>query len=469
MEGLSSQLRNVFNTSRTRPLAFRKQQLLNLKQCITENETQFTDAIFTDLHRVPTESQLCELILTCREIDESISNLKSWNKPTNFKSPIAFFPTKQCATLPEPRGAVLIIAPWNYPFLLCFSPLISAIAAGCVVCLKPSEHSPSCSSLLATLLPKYLDPECFVVVEGGIEETQKLLSQPWGKIFFTGSTNVGKIVMKAASEHLTPVVIEAGGKSPTIITNTAPLELTCRRLAYGKCLNNGQTCVAPDYCLISEQRLEEFIKGFSEVLNNFYGDDIRNSTDYSRIINQKHAERIQKLVNDALDKGAQLVIGDVNDINIEEKFIPPLVLVCSDFSTMDIGHEEIFGPVLLVVPVKEEENMVGFSIDYVNNRPNPLALYIFSTNSAEINLIIGSTSSGGVCINDTVVHLGTSLPFGGVGLSGFGRSHGIAGFKEFVHEKPVFHRGTVVEADKGLRYPPYTESSSKWLQRMSRI
>ncbi|KAL0235333.1 hypothetical protein GEMRC1_001915 [Eukaryota sp. GEM-RC1] len=468
-EHCATLLRTAFCSQRTRPLSFRIQQLTSLKNCILDNKSSLIDALTADLGRCSIESILVEIVTLRREIDDTLSKIKTWTSPTHYKSPIALFPVKMCATIPEPRGVVLIISPWNYPIYLSLSPLVSAIAAGCVACIKPSEHSPNCSALLSTLLPKYLDPDAYVVRLGAIDETTALLEQKWDKIFFTGSTSVGKIVATAAAKTLTPVVIEAGGKSPVIIDTSAPLELTARRICYGKWLNNGQTCVAPDYALIDDDVFDDVIAAIKGCLVSFYGDTPASSCDYSRIINSTHLTRIKNLVSDALDKGGKLLTGSIDDVNEDDLYCPPIVLEVDvsleNFEKIKILKEEIFGPVLVVARVKSD--FVVSCIDIINSQPNPLALYIFSTNKQTISTIISSTSSGGVCVNDTVVHLGTCLPFGGVGDSGMGSSHGKAGFDEFSHHKSVLHRGTSMEVDKGLRYPPYSERSSAWLERLA--
>ncbi|KAL0227795.1 hypothetical protein RCL1_003938 [Eukaryota sp. TZLM3-RCL] len=469
-----SRLRTSFNSFKTRSLDFRAAQLRALKQLIDENNEAITTAINHDLGRCAVETNLCELVLLQKDIAENLSNLSKWNSNTSYKSPFALFPVKWYVSLSFLTIFVLIISPWNYPFLLTFSPLISAITAGCVACIKPSELSPFTSSLIAELVPKYLDPECFIVVQGGISESQELLSIKWDKIFFTGSTSVGKIVMKAAAEYLTPITLELGGKSPTIISDRVrDLELVSRRVTYGKLLNNGQTCVSPDYALVSQSIFDEFVSKMIGTMSGFYAGNFSGSPDYCRIISQKHASRLVGLVDDALEKAAELLYGDLNSISIKDKFIPPILLKIEKsnpkFDQILILSEEVFGPILTLIPI-DTPDFTNHCIQYINSRPKPLALYIFSEDQSEVNQILSSTSSGGCCVNDCLVHLGvTGLPFGGVGDSGMGSSHSKAGFDEFVHYKSVVHRGTWIESDKGLRYPPYDERTSQWLLKLAKI
>jgi len=352
----------------------------------------------------------------------------------------------------EPLGVVLIIAPWNYPFSLWLKPLIGAIAAGNCAVVKPSEVSRHCSHTAALLLPRYMDQGCIRIVEGAVKETTLLLQQQWDHIFYTGNGTVGKIVMKAAAEYLTPITLELGGKSPTIIDDSVNLDVAARRLCWAKfTVNAGQTCVAPDYVLVTKDTKDAFLAKMAAVLKEFYADNVKESKDYSRIINENHTKRIKSLID-----GQKIFIG--GEVDVAQRYIAPTILQDVDPSS-PVMQDEIFGPVL---PVLEIEN-VDEAISFINARPKPLALYIFSNNKQNQSKIIARTSSGGVSVNDAVLHvICPELPFGGVGASGMGAYNGKATFDTFTHRKSVLQRATW--SDPALRYPPYTESKLKWLK-----
>jgi len=350
-----------------------------------------------------------------------------------------------------------VIGPWNYPITLLVHPLIGAIAAGNACVLKPSEIAPETSKAFAKLIPKYLDTSAIAVVEGGVPETTQLLKQKFDLIFYTGNGTVGKIIMKAASEYLTPVVLELGGKSPCIVESDANLEVTAKRILWGKFLNCGQTCIAPDYVLVNKEVETKFIDTLTKNLKAFYGDNPQKSPDYSRMINERHCARVAKLIEDGKSKG-QIIAGGI--VDVKEKYIAPTILknVSKDNPLMD---DEIFGPVLPILSV----NNMDEAINYINSRPKPLALYLFTPNKDKQSQVIQRTTSGGVCINDCLMHnANTELPFGGVGESGIGAYHGKWSFDCFSHHRGVLSRGYAM--DNAIRYPPYSDAKLNKLKKI---
>ncbi|WP_413200193.1 aldehyde dehydrogenase [Nostoc piscinale] len=439
---LIKQQRQFFQTGKTKDIAFRLEKLRTLKQAIIDNEADIVQALKADFQKPEFESYITEIGIT-KEIDYAIKHLHSWAKPQKADVPIDFF-SYSAKIYAEPLGVVLIIGPWNYPFNLIIAPLVGAIAAGNCAILKPSELAPATSSLLAKIIAKYFAPEFITVVEGGVEASQKLLAEKFDHIFFTGGTAVGKIVMEAAAKHLTPVTLELGGKSPCIVDADINLEHTVRRITWGKFINAGQTCVAPDYLLVDKKIKPDFINALKKTLTEFYGENPYNSADYARIISQKHCERLIKL----LDKG-EIVAG--GESKLEERYIAPTII--DQVSLTDpVMQEEIFGPILPVI----EYTDITEAIALINSKPKPLALYLFSQNKNLQQRVLQETSSGGVCLNDTVMHLGvSSLPFGGVGDSGIGNYHGKAGFDTFSHHKSVLHNSFWL--DLKWRYAPYQD------------
>ena len=357
----------------------------------------------------------------------------------------------------EPLGVALVISPWNYPVQLLVEPLAAALAAGNCVVVKPSELAPSTSAVIARHLPNYLDPEAVVVVEGAVEETTALLDQRFDHIFFTGSTGVGKVVMAAAARHLTPVTLELGGKSPTIVAADADIGVAARRIVWGKLINAGQTCIAPDYLLVEDAVVDELIDRIRSTIRSFYGDDPAGSADLGRIVNERHFDRVCGLVDGG---GGTVVIGGGRDRTTRK--IEPTVVLDPDLDS-PLMAEEIFGPVLPVVRVAS----IDQAIDAVNSRPKPLALYVFTSSNATADRVIASTSSGGACVNHVVVHvLPESLPFGGVGPSGMGAYHGRAGFDAFSHRRTVLRKPT--RPDPAMLYPPYTKAKESLIRRVLR-
>ncbi|KAF7263705.1 hypothetical protein GWI33_001333, partial [Rhynchophorus ferrugineus] len=352
----------------------------------------------------------------------------------------------------QPYGVVLIIGPWNYPFDLVISPLIGAIAAGNCAVVKPSEITPACAKFLEDTLPNYIDSSCYVVYNGGVAETTKLLEQKFDYIFYTGSTAVGKIIYKAAAKHLTPTTLELGGKSPVYLDDSADVELAAARIMWGKCWNSGQSCVEPDYLLCSEYMKDKFVKAAKKKIQEWYGEKMKQNADFCRIINENHFKRLTKLL-----EGSTIVLGghtDPADLYIE----PTIVAIVK--TTDPIMEEEIFGPILPIITVETPEA----AIEFINNREKPLALYVFSTSKIEQNKFLDGTYSGGICINDVLMHYSCStLPFGGVGASGIGTYHGVYSFDTFSHKRAALIKSLdrFGEFTQSVRYPPYTENKLK--------
>jgi len=370
------------------------------------------------------------------------------------KVPLTFKPgTAQLR--PEPLGTVCIIAPWNYPVQLLFAPLVPALAAGNTAVLKPSEVTPTVAALIDELVPKYFDANTVAVVTGAVEETTALLDQRFDHIFYTGNGKVGRVVMRAAAEHLTPVTLELGGKSPAIVAADANIKVAATRIAWAKFLNAGQTCVAPDYVLVEAGVEDQLVSALADAVTSFYGADPRLSPDYARIVNERHHDRLTRL----LDAGGYdaTVIGGTGDR--DTRYLAPTVLagVKPDAAVMD---DEIFGPILPILSVTDVDEAIRF----VNDRDKPLALYAFSSNERTTERIVDHTSSGGVTLNHTILHLAVpDLPFGGIGASGMGSYHGKAGFDVFSHRKPVLAKPA--RPDPSLMYPPYTSWKQKIVRR----
>lgn len=433
--------RQFFNTGKTKDPGFRLSQLKALRQAVMARQTEVLAALKTDLNKPEVEAYLSEIGVV-KEIDYAIRHLRRWVKPQTVSTPIEQFPAK-AEIYAEPLGVVLIISPWNYPFQLMISPLVGAIAAGNCALLKPSELAPATSQVIADLIGSLFDPSYVAVVQGGVETSQALLEEKFDHIFFTGGTAIGKLVMAAAAKHLTPVTLELGGKSPCIVDADIQVEYTAKRIAWGKFLNAGQTCVAPDYLLVDRRVKADLMQAIATALQQFYGDDPAQSPDYGRIISPRHFSRLESLLQDG-----NVVLGGQS--NSADRYIAPTVVEVTSLDDK-IMQEEIFGPILPVI----EYDQVEEAIALINAKSKPLALYIFSRNSQVQNQILAETSSGGVCINDTIMHLGISeLPFGGVGDSGIGRYHGKAGFDTFSHFKSVLRKPFWLELP--WRYAPYT-------------
>lgn len=448
-ESVASQ-HEYFNQGTTGDLSFRKEQLIKLKSILRENERALIEALEKDFQKPPFESYGTEIGILYSEIEHILKHLKKWMKPERVSGSLINFPSSSYI-YHQPYGVSLVIGAWNYPILLSISPVLGSMAAGNCSIIKPSEMAGHSSGLLAQIINSNFDPGYLKVVEGAAETTQELLKQPLDYIFFTGSTGVGKIIMKAAAEQLTPVTLELGGKSPAIVSADADLSVSARRIAWGKFLNAGQTCVAPDYVYVHEDVKEKLLKKMTLEISNFFGSDPGKSQDFARIINTRHFNRLKPF----LDCG-RIVIGGRSDEN--DLYIEPTVL--DDISwDDDIMKEEIFGPILPVMPFKDLASV----IDVIKEKPTPLSLYIFSKSKEIQQQIIQEIPFGGGCINDTVTHLGNhNLPFGGLGQSGFGSYHGKSSFEVFSHKKSIMKKPTWL--DNPLRYAPY-EGKLKWLKK----
>lgn len=406
----------------------------------------------SDLGRPPFEGWLAEVNYLESEIAHALKAMAGWMKPRKTSTPLVLQPGNAYIH-PDPLGVVLIISPWNYPIQLCLAPLIPALAAGNCAVLKPSEVSPASSRVLAKLVPRYLDQDAVAVVEGEVAETAALLEERWDHILFTGGERVGKVVMQAAARHLTPVTLELGGKSPVIVDKTADFAVAAKRILWCKSFNSGQTCIAPDYILVEEAAKEPLLCALKDTIASFFGNDPKSSPDYGRIVSDQHFERVASLLqygkvlhgggHDAADRFIELTILD--EVPLDSRLMT----------------DEIFGPLLPVRTVKD----VDEAIEFINQRPKPLALYIFSADKATQADVLHRTSSGGAVVNDCGTHFAVpGLPFGGVGTSGMGAYHGQHGFETFSHLKAVFEKPTFV--DPAIRYPPYTKlkkTMAKWV------
>ncbi|MFG0294688.1 MAG: aldehyde dehydrogenase family protein [Maioricimonas sp. JB045] len=450
--GLVTRLRDQYNAGLSRPIKWRRRQLRALRQMFVERETAIAEALAADLGKSPLESYLSETGLLISEVDHTLRNLTRWIRPESVSTPLALQPGRS-RVVRSPLGVALILSTWNYPVLLALSPLIPCIAAGNCAILKPSEVAPATSAVLARLLPDYLDPDCFAVVEGGVDVSTSLLEQRFDKIFYTGSTRVGRIVMEAAAKHLTPVTLELGGKSPCLVGKHANLKVAARRIVAGKYLNAGQTCVAPDYVLVHREREPQLLELLVRTINDFYGEDPKQSGDFGRIINTDHFDRLLELAKSGRP---------VNDLcsDREERYISPTVLT-EVSPESPLMQEEIFGPLLPVLAVDDMQEAISF----VQARERPLSMYVFTKERDLIDQVIAETHSGGLCINDTVMHLANhDLPFGGIGQSGMGQYHGRWGIEAFSQSRAVYeHR---LRPDPPMRYPPFDEKSeevTRWI------
>lgn len=445
-------IRATYRSGTTRPLAWRRRQLEAMVRMLEENETELQAALATDLGKPVAEGYLTDIAYVVSEVKMMLKNLERWNKPRRVGTPLVAMPSKS-RLVPEPLGVVLVIAPWNYPIQLLLVPVAGAIAAGNAVVMKPSEVSAATSTALARLVPKYFDPSAIALVEGGVPETTELLDQHFDHIFYTGNGTVGRIVMAAAAKNLTPVTLELGGKSPVIVDDSANIEVAARRVAWGKWLNSGQTCIAPDYVLVDRKVESRFIDALRTAITAFYGDNPQTSDSYGRIVSARHFDRLTSMLGDG-----SVVIGGQHDA--ADRYISPTVLVDVRRDSR-IMAEEIFGPILPIIPVSSVDEAVTF----VTERPHPLALYVFSERKDTVDRVLNETTAGGVTVNGTLLHLtNPNLPFGGVGESGMGGYHGESGVRLFQHQKPVLSRGTRI--DPKLAYPPYTEKKLKLFRKI---
>ncbi|MEM6255786.1 MAG: aldehyde dehydrogenase [Cyanobacteria bacterium P01_D01_bin.156] len=442
--------RQFFATGQTKPIEFRLAQLSKLKQAIIDRQADIVAAAKADLGRPEFEAYF--EIATLTEINLALKKLKAWMKPKRVKSTLENFPSSAWIQ-PDPLGVVLVIGPWNYPFQLMMSPLVGAIAAGNCAILKPSEHAPATARVVADLVADTFDPDYITLFEGDAEVSQTLLAEKFDHIFFTGGTAIGRIVMEAAAKHLTPVTLELGGKSPCIVDADINVDHAAKRIAWGKFINAGQTCIAPDYLLVDRTIKDAFLPKLTEAIGEFFGDDPAQSADLSRIINQRQFERLTGL----LDSGTVLLGGQTD---ASTRYIAPTILDNVTWDA-DVMQDEIFGPILPVLTYEHLDE----AIDCINARPKPLALYLFSRDRTKQQQVLTATSSGGVCLNDTVLHIGVpDLPFGGVGHSGMGSYHGKATFDTFSHYKSVLRKTFWFDLD--WRYAPYKSSKLAQIKKL---
>lgn len=442
LESLVERQRTFFATGKTRDYVFRMEALKKLQDILEKYEAEISEALRIDLGKPMLEAYSTEVAYVKEDLRYVMKRLKKWSRPQKVSSPLVSWPARSMI-LPEPYGNTLIVSPWNYPFQLTVSPLIGAIAAGNTAILKPSEATPKTQELLVRLINAAFPPEFVCCVGGGVEESTALLDFRYDFIFFTGSTRVGKIVAEKAAKYLTPVCLELGGKSPCIVDKNIDLKTTTRRIAWGKFLNAGQSCVAPDYVLVHQDIYEAFTKELTNTITEFYGKDPHASESLGRIVNTTHFDRLQKLIEPSK------VIMSSPSVR-EERFMAPTVM--KDVGWNDnVMTEEIFGPVLPLIPYTDLSEVMK----NIQSRPKPLALYLFSTDSAIQEKILSNLSYGGACVNDTMVHLTNPLlPFGGVGESGVGSYHGRQSFDLFSHRKSVMVKP--FWGDATMRYAPYT-------------
>lgn len=442
---------------RVEAISERKKRLKKLRFWILQNKPRIREALLADLKKSATEVDIVEIFTVTSELNKAITNLTDWSRPKRVSPGMTYLGTTGFRQ-PEAKGVCLIIAPWNFPFQLVMAPLVSCIAAGNTAILKPSENTPATSRLISEMVKEIFDSNVVTVVEGAVDETTWLLEMPFDHIFFTGSTAVGKIIMKAASNHLTSVTLELGGKSPTIIDESANIDDAAKKIAWGKFFNNGQTCIAPDYILVHESKKEEFIKCIKKHLSSIFDSEskgFQSTEDYNRIVNKKHAKRLIELIDEATNKDGKLAHGGIHDL--DQRFIEPTIISDADESAK-ISQEEIFGPILPVYTFTDITKV----IDKINQGDKPLALYLFSKTKSTQRMITKATTSGSMAINDVVIQFThPNLPFGGVNQSGMGKSHGYDGFIEFSNEKSVLKQ-RVGFTMAMMFYPPYG-SFKKWV------
>lgn len=456
-EAIAKELRGTYGTGKTKSYEWRVSQLKALFKIAENHEKEITDALYSDLSKPELEAFIHEISMMKTACKLALKELKRWMKPEKVKTSLTSFPSS-AEIVPEPLGVVLVISAWNYPFLLSLDPVIGAIAAGNAVVLKPSEIAPATSSVLAKLLGQYMDVSAIRVVEGAVPETTALLEQKWDKIFYTGNGKVGRIVLAAAAKHLTPVVLELGGKSPVVVDSNIDYKIAVRRIIAGKWgCNNGQACISPDYIITTKVNVPKLLDAMKQELEKFYGKDPLKSGDLSRIVNANHFQRLSKLLDDnkVVDK---VVHGGQRDEN-NLKISPTILLDVPEDSL--IMKEEIFGPLLPIITVNKVED----SIQFINAREKPLAAYLFTSNKKLEEEFVMNISAGGLLINDTTLQVALStLPFGGVGESGMGSCHGKFSFDSFSHKKAVLRRSFA--GDVPARYPPYTTGKARFLKAL---
>ena len=429
-----------FDSNMTLEYKFRKEQLKKLQKALKAWEKPLCEALWKDLHKSYEEAIMTELSIVAGEIKNHISHLRGWMRSRSVSTPLKMIPSRS-RVVSEPLGNALIISPWNYPVQLLLNPLVGAISAGCTAILKPSPYVPTVSRVIEEMITATFDNRYIAVVQGNREVNSVLLEEPFDIIFFTGSPDLGRKVMEAAAKNLTPVVLELGGKSPCIVDASADIEIAARRIAWGKTLNAGQTCIAPDYLLIHRSKQKEFIEAFGKELKKLHGENIKESRHYVRIVNDKAFQRVSSYL-----KEGDIVLGGETDA--KERYISP-TLLANVTEGARVMQEEIFGPILPMIPFDNRDEVIGF----IREREKPLALYYFGKKKYGKE-VIRLTSAGGSCINDTIMHIANeNIPFGGVGNSGMGNYHGKLSFDAFSHQRSIVTTTTLL--DLPFRYMPY--------------
>ena len=454
---------HIFETQRNQisypNLSHRKENLRKLRDWILTNKSAIHEAHHLDLRKPESEVDLAEIWYVTSEIKLALRNIEDWLRPQPYGVSSLALITARSWTFAEPKGNVLIIAPWNFPFNLSIGPLVSALAAGNRVILKPSELTPNVSALIEKMVSECFDETEAKVFQGAVETAQHLLSHPFDHIFFTGSPAVGKIVMSAAAKHLSSVTLELGGKSPAIIDETADMKMAVKKLVWGKFINMGQSCIAPDHIMVHQSKMDELVEAIQGRIKTVYGntfEERKQSRDIARIVNQHHFERVKGMLDKALSEGATLIHGGENDAGDLYLDLAVLSNISLDMSIM---NEEIFGPILPIVPF----NSLDECVSQINKRPKPLAIYLFSSSHKNKQKITQEISAGGMVINEVKTHfLNLKVPFGGVNNSGLGRSHGFAGFREFSNEKTMLENGKF--STLNLIFPPYTNFTKKLIK-----
>lgn len=449
IEALAAAQKACFRSGATLPEKFRRTMLRRFDAALVNWEKRLCEALWQDLHKSYEEAMLTELSIVRGEIRQHLRHLRAWMRPESRPTPLKLLPSKS-RILAEPLGQALIVAPWNYPVQLLLNPLVGAISAGCTAMLKPSPYTPTVARTIEAMIREIFDEEYVAVVQGNREVNRKLFELRWDVIFFTGSPDLGRQVMEAAARHLTPVVLELGGKSPCIVDRGADIDVAARRIAWGKTLNAGQTCIAPDYLLIHHSLQEPFVKAYKEALQRLHGDDARQSPYYVRLVNDRAFERVAGYISQG-----KVLVGGRTDA--AERYIEPTLLAEVD-PAAPVMQEEIFGPVL---PMRTFER-IDEAVEFVTGREKPLALYYFGPEAAGLK-VLRRTSSGGACLNDTIMHIANDqLPFGGVGNSGMGHYHGRESFEAFSHRRAVVI--TPKRFDLPFRYPPY--KGFRWVKKI---
>lgn len=466
-EQTRTEIRRVFELQQQTKLAWRRDtvdqrlaRLQRLREVFSDHRQQMLDAARADMNKPMAEAVLGELFPVLNTIDFARKNLKGWMKPRRVRTPMSMLGTRS-ELVHEPKGVSLIIAPWNYPFFLSFVPLANALAAGCPAIIKPSEMTPAMTGVIRDIVAAAFAPEEVAVFDGGPTIAQALLELPFDHIFYTGNPEIGKVVMRAAAEHLTSVTLELGGKSPVVIDETADVDTAAERIAWGKFLNCGQTCVAPDYVFVHESRRDELLDAFGRVLGKRYADLGASGEHYGRIVNERHHQRVTGLLDDALQRGARVAVGGSTDAT--QNYVSPTVLADVDPASK-LMQEEIFGPLLPVMSYRELDEV----LEFINSKPKPLALYAFSKVRDTLDRVLRSTSAGGTTLNHVMLHgMNPYLPFGGVNNSGIGKTNGYYGFQAFSNERAVTRQTSGFSATR-LMAAPYSDRVRSMLNRFVR-